>query len=154
MATLGDGFKSIFLAGIGAVAIGAEKGKDLVDQLVSRGEMTVEQGKQINTELKHRASEVESSIRRDTLEARMSVMTPDERVEFANIVREMADKQNKKEAEAAAAKVAAAAAADAPAEAEPVAEPAPAAAPAGETVIEAEVVAEPAQAAPEEASKE
>ena len=154
MATLGDGFKSIFLAGIGAVAIGAEKGKDLVDQLVSRGEMTVEQGKQINTELKHRASEVESSIRRDTLEARMSVMTPDERVEFANIVREMADKQNKKEAEAAAAKVAAAAAADAPAEAEPAAEPAPAAAPAGETVIEAEVVAEPAQAAPEEASKE
>lgn len=154
MATLGDGFKSIFLAGIGAVAIGAEKGKDLVDQLVSRGEMTVEQGKQINTELKHRASEVESSIRRDTLEARMSVMTPDERVEFANIVREMADKQNEKEAEAAAAKVAAAAAADAPAEAEPAAEPAPAAAPAGETVIEAEVVAEPAQAAPEEASKE
>ena len=27
MATLGDGFKGIFLAGIGAVAIGAEKGK-------------------------------------------------------------------------------------------------------------------------------
>ena len=149
MATLGDGFKSIFLAGIGAVAIGAEKGKELVDQLVSRGEMTVEQGKQINTELKHRASEVESSIRRDTLEARMSVMTPDERVEFANIVREMADKQNEREAEAAAAKVAAAAAAD-PAEPET---DSPAATEA-ETVIDAEVVAEPAQAAPEEGSKE
>ena len=148
MATLGDGFKSIFLAGIGAVAIGAEKGKELVDQLVSRGEMTVEQGKQINTELKHRASEVESSIRRDTLEARMSVMTPDERVEFANIVREMADKQNEREAEAAAAKVAAAAAAD-PAEPET---DSPAATEA-ETVIDAEVVAEPAQAAPEEGSK-
>ncbi len=149
MATLGDGFKSIFLAGIGAVAIGAEKGKELVDQLVSRGEMTVEQGKQINTELKHRASEVESSIRRDTLEARMSVMTPDERVEFVNIVREMADKQNEREAEAAAAKVAAAAAAD-PAEPET---DSPAATEA-ETVIDAEVVAEPAQAAPEEGSKE
>lgn len=125
MATLGDGFKSIFLAGIGAVAIGAEKGKDLVDQLVSRGEITVEQGKQINTELKHRASEVESSIRRDTLEARMSVMTPDERIEFANIVREMADKQNEKEAEAAASKVEAAAAESAPAadSAQPEAEP-------------------------------
>ena len=80
MATLGDGFKGIFLAGIGAVAIGAEKGKELVDQLVARGEMTVEQGKQINTELKHRASNLESSIRRDTIEARMSVMSPDERV--------------------------------------------------------------------------
>ena len=152
MATLGDGFKSIFLAGIGAVAIGAEKGKELVDQLVSRGEMTVEQGKQINTELKHRASEVESSIRRDTLEARMSVMTPDERVEFANIVREMADKQNEREAEAAAAKVAAAAATPAEPEAESPA--ASAAEPATDPVIEAEVVVESAQAAPEEEPKE
>lgn len=105
MATLGDGFKGIFLAGIGAVAIGAEKGKELVDQLVARGEMTVEQGKQINTELKHRASNLESSIRRDTIEARMSMMSPDERVEFANIVREMADTANAKDAEAAAEKL-------------------------------------------------
>lgn len=108
MATLGDGFKGIFLAGIGAVAIGAEKGRELVDQLVARGEMTVEQGKQINTELKHRASNLESSIRRDTIEARMSVMSPDERVEFANIVREMADTANAKDAEAAAEKLKAA----------------------------------------------
>ena len=105
MATLGDGFKGIFLAGIGAVAIGAEKGKELVDQLVARGEMTVEQGRQINTELKHRASNLESSIRRDTIEARMSMMSPDERVEFANIVREMADTANAKDAEAAAEKL-------------------------------------------------
>lgn len=113
MATLGDGFKGIFLAGIGAVAIGAEKGKELVDQLVARGEMTVEQGKQINTELKHRASNLESSIRRDTIEARMSMMSPDERVEFANIVREMADTANAKDAEAAAEKLKAANAASA-----------------------------------------
>ena len=105
MATLGDGFKGIFLAGIGAVAIGAEKGKELVDQLVARGEMTVEQGKQINTELKLRASNLESSIRRDTIEARMSMMSPDERVEFANIVREMADTANAKDAETAAEKL-------------------------------------------------
>ena len=31
MATIGDGFKDIFLAGIGAMAVTAEKGKDLVD---------------------------------------------------------------------------------------------------------------------------
>lgn len=113
MATLGDGFKGIFLAGIGAVAIGAEKGKELVDQLVARGEMTVEQGKQINTELKYRASNLESSIRRDTIEARMSMMSPDERVEFANIVREMADTANAKDAEVAAEKLKAANAASA-----------------------------------------
>ena len=123
MATLGDGFKGIFLAGIGAVAIGAEKGKELVDQLVARGEMTVEQGKQINTELKHRASNLESSIRRDTIEARMSVMSPDERVEFANIVREMADTANAKDAEAAAEKLKAAnAASGTAAEPNPIAE--------------------------------
>lgn len=123
MATLGDGFKGIFLAGIGAVAIGAEKGKELVDQLVARGEMTVEQGKQINTELKHRASNLESSIRRDTIEARMSMMTPDERVEFANIVREMADTANAKDAEAAAEKLKAAnAASGTAAEPNPIAE--------------------------------
>ena len=123
MATLGDGFKGIFLAGIGAVAIGAEKGKELVDQLVARGEMTVEQGKQINTELKHRASNLESSIRRDTIEARMSMMSPDERVEFANIVREMADTANAKNAEAAAEKLKAAnAASGTAAEPNPIAE--------------------------------
>ena len=123
MATLGDGFKGIFLAGIGAVAIGAEKGKELVDQLVARGEMTVEQGKQINTELKHRASNLESSVRRDTIEARMSMMTPDERVEFANIVREMADTANAKDAEAAAEKLKAAnAASGTAAEPNPIAE--------------------------------
>ena len=125
MATLGDGFKGIFLAGIGAVAIGAEKGKELVDQLVARGEMTVEQGKQINTELKHRASNLESSIRRDTIEARMSMMSPDERVEFANIVREMADTANAKDAEAAAEKLKAANAASTSgtaAESNPIAE--------------------------------
>lgn len=123
MATLGDGFKGIFLAGIGAVAIGAEKGKELVDQLVARGEMTVEQGKQINTELKHRASNLESSIRRDTIEARMSMMSPDERVEFANIVREMADTANAKDAEAAAEKLKAAnAASGTTAEPNPIAE--------------------------------
>ena len=34
MATIGDGFKDIFLAGIGAMAVTAEKGKDLVLSLI------------------------------------------------------------------------------------------------------------------------
>ena len=151
MATLGDGFKSIFLAGIGAVAIGAEKGKELVDQLVARGEMTVEQGKQINTELKHRADETASSIRRDAIEARMSVMTPDERIEFAAIVREMADSANAKDAAVAAAKVEAATAeAPAPEEAPGADAPAPAADAASEPAPAADAAA-PAPASTEDA---
>jgi polyhydroxyalkanoate synthesis regulator phasin len=49
----GDGIKKIMLAGIGAVAITAEKSKDLIEQLVRQGEITVDQGKVLNSELKH-----------------------------------------------------------------------------------------------------
>ncbi|GAA6489908.1 phasin family protein [Gordonibacter urolithinfaciens] len=94
MATIGDGFKDIFLAGIGAMAITAEKSKDLVDQLISKGELTVDQGKQINTELKHKAEDVASTLRYDALEARMAAMTPEERAAFAAKAAEIAAKRS------------------------------------------------------------
>lgn len=94
MANLGDGFKDIFLAGIGAMAITGEKTKDLVDQLISKGELTVDQGKQINTELKHKAQDVAASVRHDVLEARMAAMTPEERAAFAAKAAEIAEKAN------------------------------------------------------------
>lgn len=50
---LGDNMKKIILAGIGAVAVTAEKSKELLDELVKKGELTVEQGKELNEELKH-----------------------------------------------------------------------------------------------------
>ena len=34
MTTMSDAFKDIFLAGVGAVAMGAEKSKELIDQLM------------------------------------------------------------------------------------------------------------------------
>ena len=94
MATLSDGFKDIFLAGIGAMAITGEKTKDLVDQLISKGELTVDQGKQINTELKHKAEDVAASV----LEARMAAMTPEERAAFVAKAAEFAEKANAKSA--------------------------------------------------------
>ena len=90
MATIGDGFKDIFLAGVGAMAITGEKAKDLVDTLISKGELTVDQGKQINTELKRKADAAVESMRFDALEARMSVMTPEERAAFAAKATEIA----------------------------------------------------------------
>lgn len=90
MATIGDGFKDIFLAGVGAMAITGEKAKDLVDTLIAKGELTVDQGRQINTELKHKAAEAAESMRYDALEARMSVMTPEERAAFAAKAAEIA----------------------------------------------------------------
>ena len=52
MSDLSNTVKNIFLGGVGAIAITAEKSKELVDQLVEKGELTVEQGKVLNEELK------------------------------------------------------------------------------------------------------
>ena len=45
---LGDGLKKLLLAGIGTVAVTAEKSKEILDELVKKGEITVEQGKVLN----------------------------------------------------------------------------------------------------------
>lgn len=51
--------KKVMLAGIGAVAVTAEKADEIIKELVKKGELTVEQGKVLNEELKHRAQEAE-----------------------------------------------------------------------------------------------
>lgn len=50
---LTDGIKKLLLAGIGAAATGAERSQEILDDLVKKGELTVEQGKTLNEELKH-----------------------------------------------------------------------------------------------------
>ena len=50
MERLTDGLKKILLAGIGTVAVTAEKSKEVLDEMVKRGELTVEQGKVLNQE--------------------------------------------------------------------------------------------------------
>lgn len=126
MATIGDGFKDIFLAGVGAMAITGEKAKDLVDTLISKGELTVDQGKQINTELKHKADQAVESMRFDALEARMSVMTPEERAAFAAKAAEIAARPAAQPAQEEAAEEVEAEVVE-PAEADSAAKEAPAA---------------------------
>lgn len=53
MDSFGENVKKLLLAGIGAVAVTAEKSKNLLDEMVEKGELTVEQGKVLNEELKH-----------------------------------------------------------------------------------------------------
>lgn len=48
-----DGIRKFFLAGVGAVATTAEKSQEVLDDLVKKGELTVEQGRAMNEELKH-----------------------------------------------------------------------------------------------------
>ena len=53
----GEGVKKIFLAGVGAAATTAETTKDIIDKLVEKGELTVEQGRGFNEELKRNAKD-------------------------------------------------------------------------------------------------
>ena len=52
-----EGIKKIFLAGVGAVATTGEAAKNLIDNLVEKGELTVEQGTVLNEELKRNTKE-------------------------------------------------------------------------------------------------
>lgn len=61
--------RTIFLTGVGAVAAGAEKSKALIDALVEKGELTVEQGKVLNQELKHKIDETTESVKMKAREA-------------------------------------------------------------------------------------
>lgn len=53
MEGFGENIKKLLLAGIGAVATTAEKSKELLEDMVEKGELTIEQGKVLNEELKH-----------------------------------------------------------------------------------------------------
>lgn len=57
MDTLVEGVRRFVLAGIGAAAFSYEKASETIEQLVKKGELTVEQGKALNEELKHNVKE-------------------------------------------------------------------------------------------------
>jgi polyhydroxyalkanoate synthesis regulator phasin len=92
MADIRDGFKDIFLAGVGALAYGGERANELVNNLIEKGELTVEQGKQLNTELQHKASDTIAQVRDEALAAQLQAMTPEQRAEFVAKVNELANK--------------------------------------------------------------
>lgn len=83
MERLTDGLKKILLAGIGTVAVTAEKSKEVLDEMVKRGELTVEQGKVLNQELKHNIKNtvkknVNVSVKPQSPEELLDKMTPEQ----------------------------------------------------------------------------
>jgi len=52
-----DGLRTLLLAGVGAAALTVDKSQEILKDLVDRGELTVEQGKTLNQELKHKMRE-------------------------------------------------------------------------------------------------
>ena len=54
---INEDMKKVLLAGIGAVATTIEKSQEIVDTLIKKGQITVEQGKVLNEELKRAVKE-------------------------------------------------------------------------------------------------
>ena len=141
---LGEGLKKILLVGIGTAAVTAEKSKEILDELVKKGELTVEQGKVLNQELKHNikstvktaADSVKESAARkndqEELKATISKLTPEQLAAVKAQIESM-------QAEAAKEKEEASEAAE-----EPVEEAAPEAPVDAETVTEEAGIEEPA----------
>lgn len=57
MDQLGEGLRKLILAGVGATAATKEKSEVIFQELVRKGELTVEQGRVLNEELKHNLRE-------------------------------------------------------------------------------------------------
>ena len=75
-----------------ALAYGGERANELVNNLIEKGELTVEQGKELNTELKHKANDAFGQMRDEALAAQLQAMTPEQRADFVAKVNELANK--------------------------------------------------------------
>ena len=92
----GELTKNLLLMGIGAAATTAEKSREIVDDLVKKGEITIDQGKVLNEELKSKATDKvsESMLKRvdkmskeqrDALRAKLKEMDQDEEADKADV---------------------------------------------------------------------
>ena len=105
MEGLGENVKKLLLAGVGAAATTVEKSKEILDDLVEKGELTVEQGKALNEELKHNIKKtvkenVNVSIKpssAEELEELVSQMTPEQ---LAGLKEQIARKEAEVKADA------------------------------------------------------
>ena len=87
MEKIGEGLRKLILAGIGTAAVTAEKSREILDELVKKGEITVEQGKALNQELKHNireaakkteASEEENKDTEEQMKEFLDRLTPEQ----------------------------------------------------------------------------
>lgn len=99
--------KNLLLAGLGAVAMTAEKSAALVEELVKKGELTVAQGRVLNEELKHdlhkKGEEVTDTLSRkgyltvQTVLDSLETMSRDERAAVRRKLEEMEKKDGMQE---------------------------------------------------------
>lgn len=87
---LSETFQNIFLAGVGALSLGGEKAKEVIDDLVARGQVTVDEGLKMNEELKHKASASVNKVREESIRAYVRSLSPEERIAFAEQMAQIA----------------------------------------------------------------
>jgi polyhydroxyalkanoate synthesis regulator phasin len=92
MASITDPLRDIFLAGVGALSIGAEKSKEVAGQLIERGKQQVEEGRGIVNNIDKQTQQKTAAIRDDIIAAHLKTLSPQERQEFVARVSDLADK--------------------------------------------------------------
>lgn len=70
---LKDGLRKVFLAGVGTLANTKEKSEKLIDDLVKKGELTVEEGKTLNKDLTAKVASGAADLKSKTSDLRKSV---------------------------------------------------------------------------------
>lgn len=87
---LTEGVRKLFLLGVGAAATGAEKSQEIINELVKKGELTVDQGKALNQELTVKAKAAASDMDGTLLKSKLETMTKEERAAYAAKVAKLA----------------------------------------------------------------
>lgn len=72
-----DLLKKIFFAGVGSLAITYDKSKELVNELIEKGKITVDQGRELNEELKKFVDE-EKDLEKDKLLDSLNLATKED----------------------------------------------------------------------------
>lgn len=85
MDQMGEGLRKLILAGVGAAAATKEKSEVIFQELVRKGELTVEQGRVLNEELKHNL--------REAIRENVTVNVLDMSEDIMSSVKDMDDEQ-------------------------------------------------------------
>lgn len=85
MDQLGEGLRKLILAGVGAAAATKEKSEVIFQELVRKGELTVEQGRVLDEELKHNL--------REAIRENVTVNVLDMSEDIMSSVKDMDDEQ-------------------------------------------------------------
>ena len=80
--------KNLFLAGVGAAALTYDKASDVISQLVERGKLTIEDGRELSEELK-RDVKTRANETKDVVVEKMGSVKPLTKEELRSVLDEM-----------------------------------------------------------------